>query len=104
VVPIRVSIGSGRQHLAGVVQIGGPRSPHAEVVNFGGMIPRRGSDRTAVAAARGRKKSFASTGVRSLTRVTGREFLYSSIYAEAGRVEEIYAEAVERVLGRAFPQ
>lgn len=103
VVPVRLSIASGREHLAGTVSMGGPRSPHAEVVNFGGHIPRRGADRTAVALARRRKRSFASTGVSSLTRVVGREFLYASISSESGRVEEIYADAVDRVFARAFP-
>jgi hypothetical protein len=100
---VRASVAAGRAGLAGTVSIGGPSAPHAEVVNFGGTIPRRGVSRVASARAQRDHQSFTRYGVTSLTKIVAREFLYSSISAHNDEVLHLYVAAVDRVMGRAFP-
>jgi hypothetical protein len=88
----------------GQVAIGGARAPHAQVLEFGGQIPRRGSNKSLIAKARAGHRSFAETGVTSLTRVRKQAFLYPALDAKADEVVEVYAAALDRLTKRAFPR
>jgi hypothetical protein len=101
--PLVKSIRALANQTRGQVAIGGARSPHAVVTEFGGMIPRRGVDRSLVAAAQAGHRSFASAGVESLTPVRKQPYLYPALASERDEVLEVYGEAIDRVMRRAFP-
>jgi HK97 gp10 family phage protein len=82
--PLVSSIRALANQLRGQVAIGGARSPHAPVLEFGGRIPRRG-------------------GTGAVTRVRAQPFLYAAVASERDEVVEVYGEAIDRVMRRAFP-
>ena len=81
--PIVASVRAGGTQRAGYVAVGGARSPHAPVYEFGGTLRRH-----------------AST-VR--TQVMARPYVYPSVEAKADEVVDFYGEALDRVARRAFP-
>jgi hypothetical protein len=101
VVPIASSIRAGQQARRAVVSMGGGRTPHAEVTEFGGTIPRRGVDPTVSATVRARHQSYARHGL-SVTHVEQRAFLYPAIYAKSDEVVARYEQLVADALGDAF--
>ncbi|HTE71424.1 MAG TPA: HK97 gp10 family phage protein [Actinomycetes bacterium] len=102
--PLVQSIRALANQLRGQVAIGGARAPHAVVTEFGGEIPRRGSDKSLIAKARAGHRSFASVGVESRTRVRKQPYLYRAIASERDEVLEVYGEALDRLTRRAFPE
>lgn len=104
VAPISSTITALRRQQAAAVSIGGTRSPHAEVIEFGGNIPRRGSDPAVVTRARQHHKSFRRAGVSSLTHVAAQPYLYPAIDATRERVVNMYGLLLDRLLGRVFNQ
>lgn len=82
VTPIRASIKAMRRARAGVVAMGGARTPHAEPTEFGGTLARHAS--------------------ASRTRVRQRAFLYPAIEAKRGEVMDFYGNAVDRIMRPAF--
>jgi hypothetical protein len=81
--PISSTITAGRRQRAATVSIGGARSPHAPVYEFGGTIPRHHSS--------------------ARTRVTQRAYLYPALEAKRTEVTVLYARLVEQLMSRAFP-
>lgn len=100
--PAVASVKAGGTQRAGYVAIGGARSPHAPVLEFGGSIPRRGRDPSLAAKAIASHRSFASVGITSLTHVRKQPYLYPAIAATADEVVEFYGEALDRLTRRAF--
>jgi hypothetical protein len=82
--PLVSSIRALANQTRGQVAVGGARAPHGPVTEFGGRIPRRGS-----------------TG--AMTTVRAQPFLYAAIASERDEVVEVYGEAIDRVMRRAFP-
>lgn len=103
VAPLVTSIKAGGTQGRGYVAIGGVRSPHAQVLEFGGSIPRRGRDPSLVAKARAGRRSFESVGITSRTRVRKQAYLYPAIDAKRDEVVEFYGRAIDRIARRAFP-
>lgn len=83
--PLVSSIRALANQLRGQVAVGGARSPHGPVTEFGGRIPRRGS-----------------TG--AMTTVRAQPSLYPAIVSERDEVVEVYGEAIDRLTSRAFPR
>jgi hypothetical protein len=102
VIPIRASIKSGQQARRAVVSMGGARSPHAEVTEFGGSIPRRGVDKSVSATIRARHQSYARHGL-TVTHIEARPFLYPAIYAKSDEIVARYEELVADAFADAFP-
>lgn len=101
VAPISSTITALRKQSAASVSIGGARSPHAVVTEFGGSIPRRGSDKETVRKAQRRKQAFSRHGLR-VTHVRKRAYLYPAIDAKAGEVVLVYEAAVGQLMSEAF--
>jgi hypothetical protein len=80
--PIIASVKAGGTQRAGYVAIGGARSPHAPVYEFGGTLRRHAS--------------------ASRTQVTARPFLYPAIAARTDEVVDFYGRALDRLSRRAF--
>jgi len=99
--PVADSIKAGGTQRAGYVAIGGARSPHAPVYEFGGTIPRRGQDRSTVAKIQARHGSFEKAGL-AVTRVQARPYLYPAIAAKTDEIIEAYGEAIDRLTHQAF--
>jgi hypothetical protein len=104
VAPISSTIAATRRQSAATVAIGGARSPHSVVTEFGGSIPRRGADRHAVAHARRRRRSFRSAGIAEhhLTPVRQQPYLYPAIDAKADEVMSLYGRLLGDLLREAF--
>jgi hypothetical protein len=100
--PITASIRAGGTQRVGYVVIGGARSPHAPVYEFGGTIPRRGQDASTIAKLRAQHRSFEKAGL-SVTRVRKRAYLYPAIDAMTDEIIEAYGQALDRLSRRAFP-
>jgi len=83
--PLAGSIRAVANQLRGQVAVGGARSPHGPVLEFGGTIGRRGT-----------------TGAR--TQVRAQPSLYPAIASERDEVVEVYGEAIDRLTSRAFPR
>jgi hypothetical protein len=101
VAPIVSSIKALRQQGRGVVAIGGVRSPHAVVTEFGGTIPRRGSHRGQVAQAQAMHQSFRRFGGISVTRVRKQAYVYPALDAKRDEVVNAYADMLDDLLRRA---
>jgi hypothetical protein len=101
VTPVVASIKALRQQGRGVVAIGGARSPHAVVTEFGGTIPRRGSHRGQVAEAQARRRGFRRYGGVSVTRVRKQAYLYPALDAKRDEVVERYGDLLDQLLRRA---
>jgi HK97 gp10 family phage protein len=99
--PVVSSIRALASQGRGQVAIGGASTPHAQVLEFGGTIPRRGQ--TGTAAIQARHGSFAKAGL-SVTPVRAQPYLYPALAAKADEVVEFYGEALDRVYRRAFPR
>jgi hypothetical protein len=84
VVPIHLNIRALASQTKGQVAVGGARSPHGPVYEFGGSIGRRGD-----------------TGAR--TQVRAQPFLHPALAEEQSRVVEVYGDAIDRITSRAFP-
>jgi hypothetical protein len=95
------SIRPGGTQRAGYVAIGGARSPHAPVYEFGGTIPRRGQGASTVAKIQARHGSFEKAGL-AITRVRARPYLYPAIAAKTDEVVEFYGRVLDRISRRAF--
>lgn len=81
--PITASVKAGGTQRAGYVQVGGARSPHAPVYEYGGTLRRH-----------------AST---SRTQVAAQPYIAPAIAAKTDEVVEFYGEALDRLTARAFP-
>lgn len=103
VAPISSTIRALRRQQAASVSIGGARSPHAVVTEYGGSIPRRGSDAATVRQAQRRKQAFVRHGL-SVTHVRKRAYLYPAIDAKAGEVVLVYEAGLGEVMAKAFGQ
>lgn len=101
--PVVASIKAGGTQRAGYVAIGGARSPHAPVYEFGGTIPRRGQDASTRATIQARHGSYEKAGL-AVTRVRARPYLYPAIAAVSDEIVEAYGEALDRLSRRAFPR
>jgi hypothetical protein len=102
--PVIQSIRALASQGKGQVAIGGASTPHAQVLEFGGHIPRKGRDPSLVAKAQAGHRSFASVGIGDLTRVRAQPYLYPALAAKADEVVEVYGEAIDRLSRRAFPR
>ena len=89
VIPIADSIRSANQAARAVVTIGGARSPHAVVEEFGGTIARRGFK-----GARGRARG------NHVTRVSKRAYLYPAIDAKQAAIEDRYMTMLDEIVTR----
>ena len=103
VAPISSTITALRRQKAASVSIGGARSPHAVVTEYGGSIPRRGSDASTVRTAQRRKHAFSRHGL-SVTHVRKRAYLYPAIDAKAGEVALLYGAMLDQIMHEAFGQ
>lgn len=101
VAPISSTITALRRQNAATVAIGGSRSPHAPVTEFGGTIPRAGADKQLITSARRRRVSHAAVGLK-VTHVTQQAYLYPAIYAKTGEVVLVYNAALGEVMAKAF--
>jgi hypothetical protein len=95
------SVQTGGGASRATVSIGGPTAPHAEVIEFGGTIPRRGSDPTAVARVQARHQSYERHGL-AVTRIQARPYLYPAIYDTEAEVTERYAGLVAEAYAAVF--
>lgn len=95
------SIQTGESANRATVSIGGPAAPHAEVIEFGGTIPRRGSDPTAVARIQARHQSYERHGL-AVTRIKARPYLYPAIYDTQSEVIERYAGLIGEAYAAVF--
>src|SRR5262245_8022884 len=102
VVPISQNIRALGSQAKGQVAIGGARSPHAVVTEFGGTIPRRGQSRLLIEQQQRSHRSFVRAGL-SVTPVRAQPYLYPALAAQREAVIEFYGEAIDRVSRRAFP-
>jgi hypothetical protein len=102
--PISSTITAQRRQNAATVAIGGARSPHAVVIEFGGSIPRRGADQELVAKARRRKRSFRDVGIGSRTSIAARPYLYPAIEAKTGEVVAEYEKQLGALMLKVFNQ
>lgn len=103
VAPISSTITALRRRNAATVAIGGARSPHAVVYEFGGTVPRRGSDPEARRRAQRRHQSYIKHGVQ-VTHVAKRAYLYPAIDAKAQEVILVFSGAVGDLVGEVFNQ
>ncbi|HEY9391368.1 MAG TPA: hypothetical protein VIR27_16585 [Mycobacteriales bacterium] len=104
IIPIRRSIKAlKRSGTSAQVAMGGVRTPHAEVTEFGGEIPRRGSSREAIERAQAQHQSFRRAGVTRRTKITARPFLYPAIDAKRDEVVELYEQGIEDLFNK-IPQ
>jgi hypothetical protein len=111
VVPIHRAVARHGPKTRPSVTIGGPDSPHAQVTEFGGTIPRRaprgeaGIQARQVGYARRARRSFASVGVTRVTKVTAQPYLYPTISALIRQDKDLEAVAVaaDKALRNAFP-
>lgn len=101
VTPIHQSVKALRQQSRGVVAIGGARSPHAVVTEFGGTIPRMGSQRGQVAEAQAKHRAFRRYGGISTTTVRKQAYLYPALDAKRDEVVERYGDLLDQLLRRA---
>jgi hypothetical protein len=102
ITPVRQSIRALRQQSKGVVAIGGARSPHAVVLEFGGTIPRRGQSKLLVVQQQRAHRGFERAGL-AVTRVRAQPYVYPALDAKRDEVVEAYADLVGKLLHRAFP-
>jgi len=102
VVPIKSSITVGRQQSRGVVSIGGARTPHGVVTEFGGTIPRMGSHRGQVKEAQAKHRGFRRYGGISVTHVRKQAYLIPALDAKRDEAVEVYNELVGDIMRRAF--
>lgn len=103
VAPISSTITALRRRNAATVAIGGARSPHAVVTEFGGSVPRRGSDPEARRRAQRRHQPFVKHGVR-VTHVRKQAYLYPAIDAKTSEVLLVFSGAIGDLMGEAFNQ
>lgn len=101
VAPISTTITALRRQQAATVAIGGARSPHAVVTEFGGTVPRRGSDKATIRKAQRGKRSFIQHGLQ-VTHVRKQAYLYPAIDATREKVLFVYQGAVNTIMGEAF--
>ena len=101
VAPISSTITALRRQKAASVSIGGARSPHAVVTEYGGSIPRRGSDVSTVRTAQRRKQAFSRHGLK-VTHVRQQAYLYPAIAAKAGEVALLYGAMLDQIMSKAF--
>lgn len=99
--PVAASIKAGGTQRAGYVAIGGARSPHAPVYEFGGTIPRRGQSAALIAQQQRAHRGFERAGL-AVTRVQARPYLYPAIAAVSDEIVEAYGQALDRLTRRAF--
>ena len=99
--PITASIRAGGTQRVGYVVIGGARSPHAPVYEFGGTIPRRGQSSALIAQQQRAHRGFERAGL-AVTRVQARPYLYPAIAAVTDEIIEAYGQAIDRLTRRAF--
>lgn len=104
VAPISSTITAQRRQNAATVAIGGARSPHAVVIEFGGSIPREGADQELVTKARKNKRSFRSVGIGNRTRIVARPYLYPAIEAKTAEVVAEYEQQLGTLLLKVFNQ
>jgi hypothetical protein len=103
IVPVKQSIRALRQQSKAIVAIGGARSPHAVVTEFGGVIPRRGSHRGQVAEAQAKHRGFRRYGGISVTRVRKQAYVYPALAAKRDEVIDAYGDLIGQLLSKAFP-
>lgn len=84
VVPLWTNIRALASQTRGQVATGSARAPHGPVYEFGGTIRRHASS--------------------SRTQVRAQPYMYPALDAKADEVVEVFAEGVDRVTRRAFPE
>jgi hypothetical protein len=100
--PLVSSVRALASQTRAYVAIGGARAPHAQVLEFGGTIPRRGQDPLLREQQRRSHRSYARAGL-AVTPVRAQPYLYRAIASERDEVVEVYSEALDRLTRRAFP-
>lgn len=109
VVPVHASVRVYATTRKAQVGIGGTATPHGQVLEFGGSIPRRAArgqraiQRRQVAYAKRSHRSFANVGITRTTRVEARPYLYPAIAASQAEIMDVYDDSVFRLLRPAFP-
>jgi hypothetical protein len=109
VVPVHASVRVYATSRKAQVGIGGMATPHGQVLEFGGTIPRRAPkgerkiQRRQAAYAKKSHRSFASVGIQRVTKVTARPYLYPAIDASQAEILDVYDDAMFRLLRPAFP-
>lgn len=98
--PIAPSIAARQQARRAAISIGGAKSPHAVVTEFGGTIPRKGADKTLVRLAQQRHASFARVGITRRTQVKQRAYLYPALSAKRDEVMRVYEDGIEQLFSR----
>lgn len=101
--PVIASIRALASQGKGQVAIGGATSPHPQVLEFGGTIPRRGQSAALIAQQQQAHRGFERAGL-AVTRVRKQPYLYPALAAKAEEVVEFYGEALDRIYRRAFPR
>jgi hypothetical protein len=109
VVPVYASVRVYATSRKAQVGIGGTATPHGQVLEFGGTIPRRAAkgqraiQRRQAAYAKRSHRSFANVGITRTTKVEARPYLYPAIAASQDEVMDVYDDSVFRLLRPAFP-
>jgi HK97 gp10 family phage protein len=103
--PVPVASSIRTYGLAGKAQvgIGGSRTPHGQVLEFGGSVPRRGQSKALVRQQQRAHRGFQRAGL-AVTMVKAQPYLYPAIAATREEVVDVYGAALDRLMRRAFPQ
>lgn len=112
IIPIKRSIKALRRAKAAQVAIGGPATPHAQVYEYGGTIPRRGF--AGVTASEKRKGRIVEGKRRgrdirkrrvkvAVTQIEAQPYLWPAIRAKRGEVRDAYGDLLDALMRRAFP-
>lgn len=103
IVPVVSSIRAYGLALKAQVGIGGSATPHGQVLEFGGTIPRRGQSKALIRQQQRAHRGFERAGL-SVTRVRKQAYLYPAIAATREQVVDAYGDMLDSLMRQAFPQ